>query len=160
MTALRPADPDEATKLVGLWHAAWHEAHDSLLPATLVALRTPEDFAARLPALLAGIRVAGPLGAPVGFCAVRDDELYQIFVDRAARGTGVGAALLSDGETRISAAGHRTAWLACAEGNLRAERFYLRAGWRCAGPAEGRLETAQNSIPMRVLRFEKALGPA
>lgn len=110
---VRTADEAEIGQLATLWHDSWQDAHAHLLPAELIRLRTLESFRDRLQATLASVRVVGPLGAPVGFCIVKGDELYQLFVSAQARGTGAAAALIADAETRIAAAGVQTAWLAC-----------------------------------------------
>ncbi len=57
------------------------------------------------------------------------DEVEQVFVGPAARGTGVAAALLTEAERQVAAAGHASAWLAVVAGNARARRFYEKCGW-------------------------------
>lgn len=57
------------------------------------------------------------------------DEVEQVFVARAARGTGQASALLAEAERRVVGAGHSTAWLAVVVGNARARRFYEKHGW-------------------------------
>ena len=49
--------------------------------------------------------MAGPPGAPTGFCIAKGDELYQLFVAAGSRGSGVAAALLADAETRLADSG-------------------------------------------------------
>ena len=102
MNDLRPARPEDIPGLAKLWHAGWHEAHAAYTPEALTRMRTEADFTRRLRDLLPGIRMAGPPLAPLGFCAIRDDELYQLFVAGAARGTGLAARLLADGEARLA----------------------------------------------------------
>ena len=63
---------------------------------------------------------------------IRGDEVEQLYVDAAARGSGVAGALLEHAEHEI-AAGHPVAWLAVAEGDARGRRFYARSGWSNAG---------------------------
>ena len=91
---------------------------------------------------------------------VKDDELYQLFVLADARGTGVAATLLADGETRIASAGFERAWLACAIGNNRAARFYEKNGWRYAGNVISRLDTPDGPFLLNVWRYEKDLRGA
>src|SRR5262245_7971408 len=117
---VRAADDAEVDHLARLWHDSWHEAHAPLLPPDLTSLRTLESFRERLRAAVADIRVAGPLGAPLGFCLIKDEELYQLFVSAEARGSGAAAALIADAERRLADGGVETAWLACAIGNDRA----------------------------------------
>ena len=107
--------------------------------------------------LLLETRVVGSLGAPAGFCVLRGDELYQLFVAAAARGAGVAAALIADSETRLAARGVETTWLTCAIGNDRAARFYEKCGWRRAETFVDRLETSLGVIPLEVWRYEEDL---
>jgi ribosomal protein S18 acetylase RimI-like enzyme len=117
----------------------------------------PSNFCGRLQAALPEIRVAGPLGAPVGFCVLKRDELYQLFVSPHARGSGVAAALITDAETRLAERGVETARLACAIGNYRAARFYEKTGWRLAGTIVNPAETSRGPFPLEVWRDEKRL---
>ena len=139
-----------------LWHEVWVESHAPLVPQ-LIPFRTLESFQSRLPALLPATRLADVSGAPVGFCAIRNDELYLLFVASSARGSGVAAALLSDGEARLAAGGVRDAWLSCAIGNDRAARFYVKQGWTHAGTMIEQVETSQGRLPLECWRFEKRL---
>jgi GNAT superfamily N-acetyltransferase len=154
---VRPAEKGELDRLAAIWHEVWHETHAPIMPAELGRLRTLENFSDRLEAILPDIRVAGPIGAPLGFCIVKDDELYQLYLSADARGTGVAAALLADGEDRIAAAGFDRTWLGCAVGNERAARFYERSGWTLAGTVTIEVETAEGPFPLEVWRYEKTL---
>ena len=108
-------------------------------------------------AALPNVRVVGALGDPAGFCIVRDDELYQLYVAAESRGSGVAAALIADAETRLSARGVQTAWLACAIGNDRAARFYEKRGWRRTGVMVNLAETPNGPFPLETWRYEKRL---
>ena len=156
--AVRAATEDELDALAGVWHDAWHEAHAALVAPELTRLRTRESFVPRLRRMTPRLRVAGPLGAPLGLCIIHDDELEHLFVAAAARGTGVAAALLDDGERRLAASGVATAWLACAIGNERAARFYEKRGWSRAGTMVNVAETEQGGFPLEVWRYEKRVG--
>ncbi|HZM96054.1 MAG TPA: GNAT family N-acetyltransferase [Vicinamibacterales bacterium] len=154
---VRAAEPTEIDPLAQLWFDGWHEAHAHLVPPPLTRVRTLANFRERLRAALPDIRVVGEPGSPAGFCVVKDDELYQLFVSRHARGSGVAAALLADGEARLSANGVVTAWLACAIGNDRAARFYEKCGWRRMGTMINELETIEGLFLLEVWRYEKSL---
>lgn len=154
---VRPADAAEIDCLSLIWYDGWHEAHAAVVPAELTRLRTPESFRERLQRALSDTRVVGPRGAPVGFTVLKDDELYQLFVTPAARGSGVATALMADAEARLRASGVETAWLACAIGNDRAARFYEKSGWRRVGTMVNEVETSKGPFALEVWRFEKAL---
>jgi ribosomal protein S18 acetylase RimI-like enzyme len=154
---VRPADESEVDHLAGVWHDGWHDAHARILPAELTRLRTVESFRERLQATLSNVRVAGPSGAPVGFCILKGDELYQLYVSAGARGSGVAAALVADAEAQLSANGVTVAWLACAIGNARAAAFYEKCGWRRTETIVYNAETATGKFPLEVWRYEKFL---
>lgn len=154
---VRFADAAEIDHLARLWHDVWHETHAPLQPPELTRLRTLESFHERLQAALPDIRVAGPLGAPVGFCVLKGEELYQLFVSPEARGSGVAAALIADAEARLAARGVETAWLVCAIDNERAARFYEKSGWHLAGTVVNPAETSSGPFPLEVWRYEKRL---
>jgi GNAT superfamily N-acetyltransferase len=154
---IREADETELDQLARLWYDGWQDAHAAILPADLARLRTLESFRQRLADELPTVRVIGPSGDPLGFCMVKDDELYQLYVSARSRGSGVAAGLIADAEARLRAAGVRTAWLACAIGNERAGRFYEKHGWHRAGIMVNRLETTAGEYLLEVWRYEKAL---
>ncbi|WP_338607150.1 GNAT family N-acetyltransferase [Pelagibacterium nitratireducens] len=154
---VRNAEMAEIEHLAGLWHSGWQDAHAAILPAELSRYRTPASFRQRIIDNLALTRVSGPLGNPSGLCMIKHDELYQLFVAPAARGSGTAAALLADGERRIAASQITTAWLACAIGNERAARFYEKHGWKRAGQMTNRLPTPDGIFELEVWRYEKRL---
>jgi ribosomal protein S18 acetylase RimI-like enzyme len=153
----RAAATGELDYLARLWYDGWQDAHARILPAELARYRTLDSFRQRLDAAIATVRVAGPSGSPLGFCMVREDEFYQLYVAAAARGTTMASTLLGDGETRLAADGVLTAWLACAIGNERAARFYAKHGWRRTGIVTSQRETPDGPFPLDVWRYEKDL---
>jgi ribosomal protein S18 acetylase RimI-like enzyme len=155
---IRPADKSEVDQLAKLWYDGWQDAHAQIVPADLARLRTLDSFRERLRAALPTVRVIGTPDAPVGFSMVKGDELYQLYVAAQSRGSGIAAKLIDDAEARLSEAGVRTAWLACAIGNDRAARFYEKRGWRRAGTMINQLETTAGTYPLEVWRYEKALA--
>ena len=154
---VRPAREEELDQLATLWHDSWQAAHAQIVPAELTHFRTLESFRQRLQAALPAIRVVGPVGFPIGFCIVKGDELYQLFVLAESRGTGVAAALIADAESRLATSGVEIAWLACAIGNDRAARFYEKRGWRRVGIMANQLETPNGTFSLDVWRYEKPL---
>jgi hypothetical protein len=79
---VRTAEEAEVYELAEIWYQGWQDAHAQILPAELRQLRTPESFRERMKAALDSVRVVGPSGAPVGFCMIKDDELYR-YVERS-----------------------------------------------------------------------------
>lgn len=156
---IRFAKASETEALARLWHDGWQDAHAAILPAELARIRTLDNFRERLEAALPHARVAEMEGEAAGFCIVEGDELYQLFVSARARGTGIAAALVADAETRMAAAGVRTAWLACAIGNERAARFYQKCGWRLTGNMLSRLPVPDGVFELEVWRYEKRIAP-
>jgi GNAT superfamily N-acetyltransferase len=154
---VRGAEAVEIDHLAKVWYDSWQDAHAQIVPAELTRLRTLESFRERLQADLSKVRVVGPIGAPVGFCSVKGDELYQLFVSAQSRGSGVAAALIADAEARLTESGAETAWLACAIGNERAARFYEKCGWHRAGTMVSHLETPNGTFLLEVWRYEKSL---
>jgi GNAT superfamily N-acetyltransferase len=93
---VRPAEEVDLERLTIVWHDGWRDAHAQIVPPELTRLRTMDSFRDRLRAALPNVRVVGALGDPAGFCIVRDDELYQLFVAAESRGSGVAAALIDE----------------------------------------------------------------
>jgi ribosomal protein S18 acetylase RimI-like enzyme len=157
---VRAVEAQDIDHLARLWHEGWNDAHGALAPEGLVRARTLELFRERLVEARDDTRVIGPTGAPLGLCMIKDDELYQLYVVRQARGTGAAAALIADGEARLAARGFVIAWLACAIGNDRAARFYEKCGWVLAREAVNRLETPSGVFEIAIWRYEKDVRSA
>ena len=156
---IRKAETGEADRLAQLWFDGWCDAHLKIVPAALARVRTLDSFRERMRAAIHDVRVVGPSGAPLGFHLLKDDELYQLYVSAAARGTGVAAALIADAEARLAEKGVETAWLGCAIGNERAARFYEKCGWHRARTIVSDLDTTDGMFRLEVWRYEKILKP-
>ncbi|HLZ84604.1 MAG TPA: GNAT family N-acetyltransferase [Caulobacteraceae bacterium] len=155
---VRAAEDADVEALARLWWAGWHDAHAAILPAELTRLRTVDSFTDRMWEVLAAVRAIGPPGRPIGFHYVKEDELNQFYLAAEARGSGAAGPLIADAEACLSARGVRTAWLACAIGNLRAARFYEKSGWRLAATTRVLTETSAGPYPLDIWRYEKRLA--
>ena len=129
---LRPATADDAEAISAVFHQGWHDVHPGRVPDGLTARRTPEAFHDRVTRRIAETdetTVAEVDGGVAGFVMVSGDEAEQVYVDRAHRGSGVAALLLTEAERQIAAGGHEVAWLVVVRGNERAQAFYAKQGW-------------------------------
>lgn len=134
MTSIRPAVAADMAAVADLWHEGWHDGHAGHVPDGLTAARTLAAFHERTPSRVADTSVAvSDDGELLGFVMVVDDEVEQVFVGRAARGTGLAPLLLEEAERQVAAAGHVSAWLAVVTGNARARAFYEKQGWTDSG---------------------------
>ena len=129
MPDTRPATHDDLDALTDIWHDGWHEAHAEHVPNELRQLRDRDALRALMETMLTDTDVVGPIGAPLGFCTVQHDEIFQFYVSTNARGTGTADALLKAGEARLVAAGFDQAQLYVLPENQRAQAFYRRNGW-------------------------------
>ncbi|MEV0169975.1 GNAT family N-acetyltransferase [Streptomyces sp. NPDC050803] len=89
-----------------------------------------------------------------GDTRTEDAELYAIYVDPGHYGDGAGRALLEESVRRCTAAGHRRMLLWVLKGNVRARRFYERAGFRPDG-AEEPFEV--DGVPVPEVRYAREL---
>ena len=120
---LRPATEADAAEVARIWRDGWRDGHLGHTPPALVEARTDASFDHRAMERVPQTTVATVDGDVVGFAVVVDDEAEQVYVDRAARGTGIAGLLLAEVERQVAADGHSRAWLAVASGNARARRF-------------------------------------
>jgi ribosomal-protein-alanine N-acetyltransferase len=105
----------------------------------------PSWSAADIEALFAGPGVFGLLVVegqrPVGMILCRvvmeDAEVLTVAVDPAARGRGVGRALVQASVAAAEAAGATAMFLEVAVDNVQAAALYARAGFRRAGLRSG-----------------------
>ncbi|MEU8818956.1 GNAT family N-acetyltransferase [Actinoplanes sp. NPDC048796] len=131
---LRPARDEDVPTIARIWESGWRDGHRGHVPEELIPVRTGESFRTRAAAMVSRTTVAVADGATVGFVTVDGDEVEQVYVAAASRGSGVAADLLDEAERQVAAGGHATAWLAVVAGNARARRFYERRGWADDGP--------------------------
>src|SRR6187551_406373 len=129
---LRPATADDVDAIGSLFHQGWHDVHPGHVPDGLTERRTPEAFHDRVAQRVTQTgetTVAEVDGTVAGFIMVSGDEAEQVYVDRAFRGSGVAALLLTEAERQIAAGGYDVAWLVVVRGNERAQAFYAKQGW-------------------------------
>ena len=154
---LRPAQAEDADEIAEIWFLGWQDAHLGLVPQELVDVRTEESFGARAADRIPDTTVATVDGAVAGFVMVVGDELEQVYVGRAARGTGVAQALIAEAERQVKANGHETAWLAVVAGNARARAFYEKVGWVDEGLFDYPAASEIGPLPVPCHRYTKAL---
>ena len=154
---VRPARPDDAGRVAAIWEQGWREVHPGEVPAALVEARTSASFHRRAADRVADTQVAEVAAAVVGFVMTEDDEVDQVYVAPAGRGTGVATSLLAAAEERIRAAGHPSAWLAVVGGNARARAFYERQAWLDEGEFTHDAPGPDGPISVTAHRYVKEL---
>jgi GNAT superfamily N-acetyltransferase len=154
---IRLAIAADLDSLSQLWFDGWRDAHLAIVPAELAQHRTLPSFRARLTAALGDVLVAELAGEPAGFVMLRGDELYQFYVSRHARGTGLAAALMAEAERELIRRGVGVTWLSCAIGNDRAARFYEKCGWTRTGTITDQSVIEGGTFPIETWRYEKVL---
>ncbi len=155
--ALRTARAEDARAIAAIWHRGWQDGHLGLVPHELVHVRTEASFRTRAAERIADTTVATLDGAVVGFVMVVEDEVEQVYVAAADRGSGVAQVLLGEAERQVGANGHRKAWLAVVAGNARARAFYERAGWVDEGPFDYAAAAEDGPIAVPCRRYTKLL---
>lgn len=116
MTSIRPAVPADMAAVADLWHEGWHAGHTGHVPDGLTDRRTLAAFHERTPPRVGDTSVAVTdvehgEGAVVGFVMVVGDEVEQLFVSPAWRGTGVAADLLAvAGSLLMATTGRGSPW--------------------------------------------------
>lgn len=151
---LRPARPDDAPAVAAIWLPGWRDAHLGNVPDALLAVRTPESFGERAAERVGDTTVATVDGEVAGFVMVVGDEVEQVYVSAAHRGSGVATVLLAEAERRVALGGHPRAWLAVVAGNARARRFYERCGW----VDEGLFDHAAGGVDVPAHRYAKPVA--
>jgi ribosomal protein S18 acetylase RimI-like enzyme len=73
-------------------------------------------------------------------------ELRVVITSQAARGRGVGSALLDGARAEFRAAGLRRAWLVTTNDNLDVLGFYQRRGGRTAALRPGAVNEARRTL--------------
>ena len=154
---LRAARAEDTDEIAEIWRLGWRDGHLGLVPRELADVRTEASFRTRASERTSDTTVATVDGAVVGFVMVVDDEVEQVYVATAYRGTGVARILIGEAERQVEANGHRKAWLAVVAGNARARAFYERAGWVDEGPFDYAAAAEDKTIAVPCRRYTKLL---
>lgn len=80
-----------------------------------------------------GYATVGPCTLPYPEVSPDDGELKKLYLRRAARGGGIGEALLETALDWLERDGPRRIWIGVWSGNLNAQRFYARRGFAKVG---------------------------
>ncbi|MDX8035895.1 GNAT family N-acetyltransferase [Lentzea sp. BCCO 10_0856] len=152
---LRPATPEDAPAVARIWYPGWCDAHLGNVPQQLVDLRQEETFESRALEHVEHTTVAIVNGEVAGFVMVLGDEVEQVYVSAAHRGSGVASALLAAAEQRVASNGRSVAWLAVVAGNVRARRFYERQGWTDEGLFDHQAPHPDGPVPVPAHRYTK-----
>jgi GNAT superfamily N-acetyltransferase len=154
---LRGARAEDAPEIAEIWFRGWQDGHLGFVPQELADVRTEDSFRTRAAERIPDTTVATVTGAVVGFVMVVDDEVEQVYVSAAHRGTGVAQVLMGEAERQVRANGHGKAWLAVVAGNARARAFYKRAGWVDEGPFDYAAAAEDGPITVPCRRYTKLL---
>jgi GNAT superfamily N-acetyltransferase len=152
---LRRGTVEDAPAIAEIWHRGWRDGHLGLVPQALAVARTADSFRARASERAGEATVAVVDEAVAGFVIVVDDEVEQVYVSAAHRGTGVADLLMREAERQVRANGHSEGWLAVVPGNARARAFYERGGWHDEGPFTYAAATENGPIGVPCHRYTK-----
>lgn len=154
---LRAARDEDARDIAEIWQLGWRDGHLGFVPQELVDVRDEASFRTRASQRVSDTTVATVDGAVAGFVMVVDDEVEQVYVSAAHRGTGVAATLIGEAERQVKANGYTNAWLVVVAGNARARAFYERAGWVDEGPFVYAAATEDGPMAVPCHRYTKPL---
>lgn len=148
MPHIRPAGLADAVQIARVHVRSWQAAYRGMMPQDFLDGLDPAYRAERWRSALAdadptrrGLLVATPgSGDIIGFASFgpsRDSdtepqvtgEVYAIYADPDAWGTGAGRALMAGVVAQLARMGYTDAVLWVLEANDRARRFYTLAGW-------------------------------
>jgi GNAT superfamily N-acetyltransferase len=152
---MRSATSADAPVVASIWHRGWRDGHEGHVPKELVRARTEASFRLRALQRVADTTIATVDGAVAGFIMVVGNEVEQVYVAPAHRGTGVATALLVKAEELVAGNGYESAWLAVVAGNARARRFYERNGWIDSGLIQYPAATGGRPVVIPAHRYDK-----
>lgn len=125
---LRRADAADADDIARIMRAALSSF------VWMPLLHTPDEDKAFVQGIVSTqqVTVAQAEMRLVGFIAIRDDWVEQLYIEPGFTGRGIGSRLLAAGT-----AGIPVAWLHCFQANTGARRFYERHGFSIEALADG-----------------------
>ena len=164
MTEVRAAVPADADAVARVHVRSWRTTYRGLvdqqyldgLDAGAVASRyTFGRVGLRLPSTLVAVEDSTICGmVTTGLSPLPNfGELMAIYVDPAYLRTGVGRALMTAARERLRGVGVAGALLWVLDGNVAAQRFYERDGWRFDG---ARRIATFGASPVEQLRYRLA----
>lgn len=165
-STVRRATAADAEAVARVQERSWQQAYRHVFPVEELdrgGFIQPERWRQRLREPPRGwTTLVGERGGDVaGFVCVgasRDEracgEVYAIYIEPEAWGTGLGAALLARGEEEL-AGRHRQATLWVLDDNPRARRFYERSGW---APDGARKREVWWGVEAAEVRYRKRLA--
>jgi ribosomal protein S18 acetylase RimI-like enzyme len=154
---LRAARDEDTSDIAEIWHLGWQDGHLGFVPQELVNVRDGASFRTRASERISDTTVATVDGAVAGFVMVVDDEVEQVHVSAAYRGTSVATTLIGEAERQVRANGYGNAWLAVVASNARARALYERAGWVDEGPFVYGAAAEDGPIAVPCHRYTKLL---
>ena len=168
---IRRAQESDAPFLAKVHIDAWHAAYrgsvpDSFLQGFTYQSRT-ERFRQSLATGSEETYLVEENGKVMGFLtlgACRDSdlnvdctgEIWGIYISPTHWRKGLGKRLLEEAQSLLESKGCKEAVLWVLEGNQLARRFYEAMGFRL----DGGTKEVNLGIPMKAVRYRKALGPA
>lgn len=139
--------PELGEKLAAVWERSVRATHHFLTEDDIAGMR---PFVGEAVCGISQLAVAfGEDNQPLGFAGVENGKLEMLFIDSAARGKGVGRALLAHAVEAFDA--HR---LDVNEQNPQAVGFYEHEGWR----AVYRSSHDDAGRPFPYIRMQRATG--
>ncbi|QAY62104.1 N-acetyltransferase [Xylanimonas allomyrinae] len=169
---IRPATPDDASRIAQVHVTSWQGAYAGLLPADYLADLDPQVRASRWQSVLttkqgsatqSHVLVAEQSGRTLGFASfglsadedaeTGTHELYAMYLEPRAWGRGVARELMRTVLAQVPAGAEMTLWV--LEGNDRAQHFYRRHGFHPDGVE--RIDEI-GGVPLTEVRYRRAVA--
>lgn len=154
---IRPSD--DRLEISGIYESSWKSAYKGIIPQAYLDSIPKGRWVANLDNPSWHTLLCVEDGRPVGtssFCASRFDdypgwgEMISIYLLPEYIGKGYGRRLFSEAVDALRGLGYTELFLWVLEENLRARRFYERAGF---SPTEDYLDDCIGGKPLRELRY-------